>query len=127
MPAGETIMEIVPQHDPLIVTAKVNPADVDKLVVGQKVMLRMSAFSASTTPELEARVTKFGADRTIDQQHGVSFYTVEIEIPKRELRKLGDLKLRPGMPAEAFIQTGSRTMLNYLLKPLTDQFARTFR
>ncbi len=127
VPAGETIMEIVPQHDPLIVTAKVNPADVDKLVVGQKVMLRMSAFSASTTPELEARVTKFGADRTIDQQHGVSFYTVEIEIPERELRKLGDLKLRPGMPAEAFIQTGSRTMLNYLLKPLTDQFARTFR
>ncbi|MES2492600.1 MAG: HlyD family type I secretion periplasmic adaptor subunit [Pseudomonadota bacterium] len=125
--AGETIMEIVPERDPLIVTAKVSPSDVDQLVVGQKVRLRLSAFNLATTPELEARLSKFGADRTVDPQQGVTYYTAEIEIPDSELQKLEDLKLRPGMPAEAFIQTGSRTMLNYLFKPLTDQFARAFR
>ena len=127
VPAGETIMEIVPDHDPLIVTAKVSPTDIDELVPGQKVTLRFSAFNSRTTPEIEAKLTKIGADRTVDQQRGVSFYTVEIEISDSELRKLGELKLRPGMPAEAFIQTGARSMLNYLMKPLSDQFARAFR
>jgi HlyD family secretion protein len=127
VPAGDTIMEIVPEHDPLIVTAKVSPTDVDQLVSGQKVMLRFSAFNSRTTPEIQARLTKISADRTIDPQRGVSFFPVEIEISESELRKLGDLKLRPGMPVEAFIETGSRSMLSYLMKPLTDQFARAFR
>jgi len=125
--AGETIMEIVPERDPLIVTAKVSPSDVDQLIIGQKVRLRLSAFNMATTPELDARLSKFGADRTVDPQQGIAYYTAEIEIPEAELRKLDELKLRPGMPAEAFIQTGSRSMLSYLFKPLTDQFARAFR
>jgi len=127
VPAGETIMEIVPDRDPYIVTARVTPADVDQLAIGQKVMVRFSAFNARTTPELAGRLTKIGADRTVDPQHGIAFYTVEVEVIQGELAKLGDLKLRPGMPAEAFIQTGSRTLLSYLAKPLTDQFARAFR
>lgn len=127
VPAGETIMEIVPDRDPFIVTARVGPRDVDHLGPGQPVMLRFSAFNARTTPEIAARLSKIGADRTIDAQRGLAFYPVEIEISKSELRKLGGLKLRAGMPAEAFIQTGSRTLLSYLLKPLTDQFARAFR
>jgi len=127
VPAGETIMEIVPDKDPYVVTARVSPQDVDQLVNGQKVMVRFSAFNSRTTPELQGRVSKIGADRTVDPQHGVAFYTVEIEVLPGELAKLGDLKLRPGMPAEAFIQTGSRTMLSYLAKPLTDQWARAFR
>lgn len=127
IPAGETIMEIVPDRDPYIVSAKVNPADIDQLTTGQKVMIRFSAFNSRTTPELEGRLTKIGADRTVDAQHNAAFYTVEVEVLPNELRKLGSLKLRPGMPAEAFIQTGSRTMLSYLAKPLADQFARAFR
>ncbi|MFC3173500.1 HlyD family type I secretion periplasmic adaptor subunit [Novosphingobium bradum] len=127
VPAGETIMEIVPDRDPYVVTARVTPADVDQLTAGQQVMIRFSAFNSRTTPELEGRLTKIGADRTVDQQRGFAFYTVEVEVLPGELRKLGDLKLRPGMPAEAFIQTGSRTLMSYLFKPLSDQFARAFR
>ena len=127
IPAGETIMEIVPDRDPYVVTARVGPADVDQLATGQAVMIRFSAFNARTTPEVEGRLIKIGADRTVDPQHGMAFYTVEVEVLPGELRKLGDLKLRPGMPAEAFIQTGSRTMLSYLTKPLADQLARAFR
>jgi HlyD family secretion protein len=110
-----------------VVTARVSPADVDELTTGQKVLIRFSAFNSRTTPELEGRLTKIGADRTVDQQRGMAFYTVEAEVLPGELAKLGELKLRAGMPAEAFIQTGSRTMLSYLFKPLSDQFARAFR
>ena len=127
IPAGDTVMEIVPDHDPLIVTARVSPTDIDQLTVGQKATLRFSAFNSRITPEIEAQVSKIGADRTVDAQRGIAFYAVEIEIADSELRKLGDLKLRPGMPAEAFIKTGADTMLSYLLKPLSDQFARAFR
>ena len=90
-------------------------------------MIRFSAFNSRTTPELEGKLTKIGADRTVDPQHGMAFYTVEVEVLPGELAKLGELKLRPGMPAEAFIQTGWHTMLSYLFKPLSDQFARAFR
>lgn len=126
VPAGDTIMEIVPDRDPLIVTGRVSPTDVDELVIGQRVIVRLSAFNQRTTPEIEGHLSKIGADRTVDPQHGMAYYTVEIELASSDLAKLGSLKLRPGMPAEAFIQRGSRTMLNYLLKPLADQFARAF-
>lgn len=125
--AGETIMEIVPDRDPLMVTARISPADVDQVSAGQPVILRFSAFNARTTPEIEGRLGRIGADRTVDPQHGIAFYSVEISIPAAELAKLGSLQLRAGMPVEAFIQTGSRTLLGYLTKPLGDQFARAFR
>ena len=127
VPAGETILEIVPDRDPLMVTARVSPADVDQLAPDQPVILRMSAFNSRTTPELAGHVTRIGADRTVDAQRGLAYYSVEIALDRGELAKLGDLKLRAGMPAEAFIQTGSRTLLSYLTKPLADQLARAFR
>lgn len=125
--AGETIMEIVPDRDPLMVTARISPSDVDQVRSGQPVILRFSAFNARTTPEIAGRLSRIGADRTVDPARGVTFYTVEIAILPGELAKLGSLQLRAGMPAEAFIQTGSRTLLGYLTKPLGDQFARAFR
>jgi HlyD family secretion protein len=64
---------------------------------------------------------------TTDQHSGVSYYTVRISIPEAEVARLGGLKLLPGMPLEAFIQTGDRTVLSYLMKPMTDQIARSFR
>ncbi len=127
VPAGETIMEIVPDKDPLMVTARISPADVDQIRAGQEVILRFSAFNAGTTPEITGSLSRIGADRTVDPQHGLAFYPVEIAILPGELEKLRPLRLRAGMPAEAFVQTGSRTLLGYLTKPLGDQFARAFR
>lgn len=125
--AGETMMLIVPNADALIVESKVAPKDIDELHLAQTAVLRFSAFNSRTTPELNGKVQEIAADLTQDQHTGQSYYTVRIAIPTTELQRLGDLKLIPGMPVEAFIQTGGRTALSYLTKPLMDQVERAFR
>jgi HlyD family secretion protein len=125
--AGDTLMLIVPQADDLQVEAKVNPADIDKLQVGQKTLLRLSAFNQRTTPELNGVVTRVSPDVTTDQRTGQTYYTIRVSMPPEEVARLGEVKLIPGMPVEAFVQTGDRTMLSYLMKPLSDQLMRAFR
>jgi HlyD family secretion protein len=125
--AGDAIMMIVPQADALSVEAKVNPQDIDKLQIGQKTLLRLSAFNQRTTPEISGVVTRVSADVSTDQRTGQSFYTIRVSMPPDEITRLGDVKIIPGMPVEAFVQTGDRTMLSYLMKPLSDQFMRSFR
>ncbi|CAN5276782.1 HlyD family type I secretion periplasmic adaptor subunit [soil metagenome] len=125
--AGDAIMLIVPQTDSLSVEARVNPQDIDKLVIGQKTLLRLSAFNQRTTPELNGTVTRVSPDVTTDQRTGQSYYTIRISMPPQEIARLGDVRLIPGMPVEAFVQTGDRTMLAYLIKPLSDQLMRAFR
>jgi HlyD family secretion protein len=125
--AGDAIMLIVPQTDDLQVEAKVNPQDIDKLQVGQKTLLRLSAFNQRTTPELNGIVSRVSPDVTTDQRTGQSYYTIRVSMPPAEIARLGDVRLIPGMPAEAFVQTGDRTMLSYLMKPLNDQLMRAFK
>ena len=125
--AGDAIMLIVPQADALSVEAKVNPQDIDKLQVGQKTVLRLSAFNQRTTPELNGVVTRVSPDVTTDQRTGQSYYTIRVSLPPEEVARLGDVKIIPGMPVEAFVQTGDRTMMSYLMKPLSDQLMRAFR
>ncbi len=127
VPAGETIMEIVPDTDRLTIEAKVSPADIDQISPNQAAMLRFSAFSAPTTPELKGSVTRIAAERTTDERSGSSFYVVKIDVSAAELKRLDGLKLVPGMPVEAFIQTGSRSLMSYITKPLRDQLRRSFR
>jgi HlyD family secretion protein len=126
--AGDAMMMIVPQADDLSVEAKVDPKDIDKLQIGQKTLMRLSAFNQRTTPELNGAVTRVSADVTTDQRTGQSYYTIRVSLPPSEVARLGDNnKLIPGMPVEAFVQTGDRTMLSYLIKPLHDQLMRSFR
>ena len=126
--AGDAMMMIVPQADDLSVEAKVDPKDIDKLQIGQKTLMRFSAFNQRTTPELTGAVTRVSADVTTDQRTGQSYYTIRVSLPPSEVARLGDNnKLIPGMPVEAFVQTGDRTMLSYLIKPLHDQLMRSFR
>jgi HlyD family secretion protein len=125
--AGDAIMMIVPQADALSVEAKVNPQDIDKLQIGQKTLLRLSAFNQRTTPELNGVVSRVSPDVTTDQRTGQSYYTIRVSMPADEIARLGESKLIPGMPVEAFVQTGDRTMLSYLVKPLSDQLMRAFR
>jgi membrane fusion protein, type I secretion system len=125
--AGDPIMLIVPEADNLSVEVKVNPQDIDQLQLNQKAILRFSAFNARTTPEIEGIVTRISADTSTDQRTGVSYYTIRIAMPAEQIERLGNVKLLPGMPVEAFVQTGDRTMLSYLMKPLHDQVMRAFR
>ena len=125
--AGDPIMLIVPEADNLSVEVKVNPQDIDQLQLNQKAILRFSAFNIRTTPEIEGTVTRISADTSTDQRTGQSHYTIRIAMPAEQIERLGDVKLLPGMPVEAFIQTRDRTMLSYLMKPLHDQVLRAFR
>ncbi|ODN65958.1 Type I secretion system membrane fusion protein PrsE [Methylobrevis pamukkalensis] len=125
--AGETMMLIVPVADDLRVEARIAPQDIDQVAAGQHAVMRLSAFNQQVTPELAGTVEDISPDLTQDQQTGVSYYTVRIQITPEEIARLGDLRIVPGMPAEAFIQTNSRTILSYLVKPLEDQIERAFR
>lgn len=125
--AGDAIMMVVPNADNLTVEAKVNPQDIDQLRVGQKALLRFTTFNQRTTPEIYGAVTRVSADITTDQRSGASYYTVRIGMSAEEIARLGEVRLVPGMPVEAFIQTGERTVMSYLVKPLYDQLSRAFR
>lgn len=124
---AEQIMLIVPETDGLVVEARIEPAMIDRLRVGQSVLLRFPAFDSATTPDLRGRLSQVAADLTTEQQTGTSFYTARVTLDQAELGRLGGKSLVPGMPVEAFVQTGMRTALAYLAKPIEDQLARTFR
>ena len=125
--ASEEILRIIPSEDQLIIDAKLNPSDVDQVLVGQPVSVRFPGLNQRTTPELPGTVDYVSPDLTLDETRRYSFYEVRIRLDTDALRQLGDVKLRPGMPADAFIQMRSRTVLSYLLQPLTDQVSRAFR
>jgi HlyD family secretion protein len=116
-------MLIVPESDNLTVEVRVDPKDIDQIQLGQIVVLRFTSFNVRTTPEIDGTVSRIATD----QRTGQSYYLVRIAMPVQELKRLGDVKLTPGMPVEAFVQTGDRTMLSYLIKPLHDQLMRAFR
>jgi membrane fusion protein, type I secretion system len=128
---GETIMSIVPRGDNLIVEAKVAPSEVDQIGLGASAVVRINAGNQRTLPELNGILIHVSADLTRDQPSaagpGQAYYLVRVSLPKAELARLDEFQLLPGMPAEIFIQTLTRTPLQYLLKPLHEQIARTFR
>ncbi|WP_245427545.1 HlyD family efflux transporter periplasmic adaptor subunit [Pleomorphomonas carboxyditropha] len=126
IPPGETIAIIVPVADELIVNARIKPTDVDMVAPGQAARLRLTAFNSRRTPEVNARVGIVSADATVDPATRESYYLARIKIPAEELGRLTE-PLLPGMPVEAYVTTSERTTLDYLLKPLTDQFARALR
>jgi HlyD family secretion protein len=121
---GETVMTIVPSQDELSIEVRIATSDIDQVRVGQTAILRFPAFNQRTTPEVSGTVTRVGADLTRDNQTNTVFYVVRIRPDEAQLE---GRKLLPGMPVEAFIATGDRTALSYLVKPITDQVVRAFR
>ena len=124
---GDPLMLIVPEADDLSIEVKIQPQDIDQMRIGQEAVLRLSAFSQRTTPEIRGRISRVAADLTQNQKTGFAFYTARVEVSELELARLKELKLVPGMPVEAFVQTGERTALSYLAKPLSDQLNRAWR
>jgi len=124
--AGDTIMEIVPDTEDLQVEARLQPQDIDQVHTGQTAFVRFSAFNVRTTPQLKGLVSYVSADTSHDQQTNAPYFTVRVTLPHDERRRLADQQLVPGMPAEVFMQTGSRTMVSYLFKPIAEQMRRAF-
>ena len=119
--AGQQLMEIVPEDSPMEVEARVPVELIDKVHPALPVELLFSAFDQSTTPRVAGEVTMVGADRLVDQQTGKPYYALRVKVTRDGMDKLQGLTIRPGMPVEGFIRTGERSLMNYLLKPLTDR------
>lgn len=124
---GAPMMYVVPQDQPMVIEARIDPTNVDQIYRGQEAGLRFTAFESSTTPELVGAVVDFSADAFTDEVTGQTYYSVEVLPADGELEKLGDNTLIPGMPVEVFIKTSERSPLEYLTKPLTDYFTRAMR
>lgn len=125
--AADPLMYIVPQDRPLVIGARIATINVDEVQPGQPVALRFSAFSSRSTPEISGELLRVSADALIDEATRAPYYRAEVTIPPEELDKLGELALIPGMPVEVYIQTGERSPMDYLLKPMMDYFNRAFR
>jgi len=126
--AGQILMEIVPKEARLVVSAKVPPVSIDKLKVGLSADLRFSAFNQRTTPVIPGTVTLVGADKQPAAAQGeTDFFMATVETTAEGLALLGANKIHPGMPVEVIIKTGERSFMTYLLKPLSDRVARSFK
>lgn len=125
--AAQPILYIVPQDQPLVITARVNSINIDEVFVGQEASLRFSAFDQRRIPVILGEVAEISADALRDEATGANFYTIEVVPRPGEMAKLGDHTLLPGMPVEAFLTTGEHTVLSYLLHPFMSFFDRAFR
>lgn len=124
---AETIMILVPNGGNVVIEGNISPSDIDQVRKGQSVRIRFSAVSASNTPEIRGRVDYIAADSVFDEKSGRPHVPVRVSIDPSAAEGIPLSGLKPGLPAEIFIETGSRSMLSYITKPLRDQFARSFR
>lgn len=124
---GDKILDIIPENEPMIVEARVQPTDIDKVFPGLEADVRFSAFNASTTPTVPGQVMTVSADRFTDTQTGAPYYLTRIRITPEGMDSLHGLVLLPGMPADVMIKTGERTFFEYLIRPLTDRLTKSFR
>jgi len=122
---GSPIAEIVPANDELIIQASLSPNDIDRVSTGQEAMIRFSTFG-SRAPTTYGTVLSLSADSMVNETTNAPYYMARIEVTPESMDDLGDLALMPGMPAEVFINTGSRTFLQYLFKPFSNALARSF-
>lgn len=140
---GEPILEIVPDDATLVTIARIQPIDIDQVHLGQQAVLRFSAFPARVTPEYYGHVKRVSADAVVDEATGISYYEVELTLDElvsvangketqivetdSSVRSLGGLNITPGMPVEVHIRTTDRTVISYLVKPVSDFFYRSLR
>jgi HlyD family type I secretion membrane fusion protein len=127
VPPGGPILDLVPRDDSLVVEAKVRPTDIDVVHAGLSAKIIFSAFKSRTTPQIDGKVTRVTADALKDERTGEFYYLARVSADQAELKKLKDIQLQAGMPAETLIITGERTMLQYLTQPIRDSFRTAFR
>ena len=125
--SGQVLMEIVPEDSHLIVEAQVPLASIDKVSAGLSTDLRFSAFNQNTTPVVPGVVKLVGADKLSAPSGGTEYYLAQVEVTPEALKLLDKHRIQPGMPVEVIVKTGERSFMAYLLKPLTDKFARSFK
>ncbi len=126
LPNG-TLMQIIASDNGVDVEVNIEPNTIDQIVIGQGAALRFPAFNQSTTPEIMSAVERISPSSVIDERTGLSFYRVVLSVAPEELARLQGVRLIPGMPVEAYVRTGERTMASFLMKPFIDHFNRAMR
>jgi HlyD family type I secretion membrane fusion protein len=124
---GEALLEIVPQDDQLDVEAHLSPQDIDDVRVGGAARVNLTAYQQYRLPMVTGTVTAVSADRLVDQRTGQPYFSAKVAVHRSSLAAYPDVKLVPGMPVEVAIETGSRTMLEYLTQPIRTAMRRGMR
>ncbi|PYE82238.1 HlyD family type I secretion periplasmic adaptor subunit [Pseudoroseicyclus aestuarii] len=124
---GETLMEIVPQDEGLEIEIRVDPASIDQVHPGQEAEIVLSGLDRQTTPKLTGHVRTISASTVPDERTGRAFYRVDLAVAPEELARLDRAVLVPGMPVETYLATGERSVLSYLLQPITTHLDHAFR
>jgi len=128
VPPGGEIMNIVPQHEELIIEAKVKPQDIDNVVIGMKSKIQLTAYKGKKVPKLNGEVINISPDILTNEQTRESYFLARISISKKDIEKLkSKIELYPGMPAQVFIITGSRSLISYMFTPISDSAYKAFR
>ena len=124
---GSAVLSIVPQEASLVFAVRIDPSQIDRVHATQAAEIRFPSFNARTTPSFPAEVRTVAPDVVTDPNSGISYFTAELRVPEAERETLLTLGLQPGMPLEAFIQTGARSPGSILLKPVTDYMSYALR
>jgi len=125
---GQTLMEIVPEEERLIIQAKIPALIIDKVTPGMPADLRFVSFNQSTTPVVPGVVKVVGADKEpVTNPNEPEYYLAQVEVTPEGLQLLGTLKIQPGMPVDVVVKSGERSFMSYWLKPLTDKMAVAFK
>jgi epimerase transport system membrane fusion protein len=124
---GQALMDVVPDREALMIEARIAPMDVERVQAGVRALVRFSGFRRDRVPTVDGHLVDVSADSLVDEATGVAFYLARVELDSVDGANLGNVELKPGMPAEVMINTGSRTLLGYLLEPLSNSIARSFR
>lgn len=127
--AGQKLMDIVPEDEPLLLEAKIEPHLIDKVRTGLKTDVRFNAFSHSPQLVIEGEIMSVSSDLLTEQVGGgqISYYLARVKVTPEGMKVLGNRRLQPGMPVEVIVKTGERSMLTYLLNPLTKRLAASMK
>jgi len=125
--AGAPIADVVPSNELLVVEARIRPQDINHVFANAKAKVRLAAYDARTTPLLPGRVTFVSPDRMSDPQTGESWFTATVEVDIAALKHHPEIQLKAGMPAELFVTTSDRTLVQYLMRPITAFTSRAMR
>ena len=124
---GQKLMDIVPEDQALLIEARVAPHLIDRVTRGLPVDVRFSSFAHTPQLVVNGKVASVSGDLLVDQHTGMSYYLARVGVTAEGLKKLGKRQLQPGMPVEVIFLTGERSMLTYLLSPLTKRLAASMK
>jgi len=124
---GGTILQVIPLKEGVAFEVRLEPRYIDAVHVDQKAEAVFPAFDQRSTPRLAASVAHISPTSIVDPATGQSYFRIELHIAADQIALLKGQRLVPGMPVEAFLETGERTVLNYLTRPLMEQIRRAFR